>query len=379
MKKVISAVLAVMMMLSVALTVNAENLTEDIKGYIYMTVERITLGQGLIQEPVKVPYKNGESLAEITERVLGDKSTFTGDMASYNLNGVKDGGEPTGWSTNDVPGDIMSAFAEEETDLEGRAKAEVLSAYDYSFYSGWMFTVDNISINAGAGAIYEGEDTSDGSCYKDGSVVRLQYSLYGWGEDLGISWGYFDFKTTNTFCDRSSLVRKIADINNDGSQEKYGEAYNEAVTLLNTWNITEAQITNVLDKIQEIDNSHQHSYSYVGNGDGTHKKTCADCDTSVNEECSFVDGTCSYCGTQKITGIYGDVDLDNEVSIKDATLVQKHIAGIVELSPRQLFNATVDNEKKINVAISTKIQKIVCHKELETMIGSTYTIYTKLK
>ena len=47
-------------------------------GYVYFTVEKLTLGQGFVIEPVKVGVENGETLAALTQRVLGAKSTYTG-------------------------------------------------------------------------------------------------------------------------------------------------------------------------------------------------------------------------------------------------------------------------------------------------------------
>lgn len=249
MRKLLSLFLALALVISTVATFSAEE-EKAFDGYIYMTVERNTLGQGFIQEPIKVGYYEGESLADITERMLGDRSTFTGDISNYYLEGIKDGGEPENWTSDEIPSDIKKALG---GNVNGRTKDDVLQAFDYTSYSGWMFTVDNKGIDVGAGGVSYA-DKADTTHYTDGSVVRLQYTLYGYGEDVGISWGMMSFDTTNKFVDRSDLISYVADINDENTQSEYGTAYTDAVKLLNTWNVTEEEINSAikaLDATQE--------------------------------------------------------------------------------------------------------------------------------
>ena len=56
--------------------------------------------------------------------------------------------------------------------------------------------------------------------------------------------------------------------------------------------------------------------------------------------------------------LLGDVNLDGVVTIDDATLVQKYLAGISELDdPLQLLAADVDSSGEITIDDSTRIQK----------------------
>lgn len=249
MRKLLSLFLALALVISTVATFSAEE-EKAFDGYIYMTVERNTLGQGFIQEPIKVGYYEGDSLADIAERMLGDRSTFTGDISNYYLEGIKDGGEPENWTSDEIPSDIKNALGK---NVNGRTKDDVLQAFDYTSYSGWMFTVDNKGIDVGAGGVSYA-DKADTTHYTDGSVVRLQYTLYGYGEDVGISWGMMSFDTTNKFVDRSDLISYVADINDENTQSEYGTAYTDAVKLLNTWNVTEEEINSAikaLDATQE--------------------------------------------------------------------------------------------------------------------------------
>lgn len=251
MKKLLSLFLVLAVVFSTVATFSAEE-EKAFDGYIYMTVERNTLGQGFVQEPVKVGYYEGESLADITERMLGDRSTFTGTVSStYYLEGIKDGGEPENWTSDEIPSDIKNALGK---NVNGRTKDDVLQAFDYTSYSGWMFTLDNKGIDVGAGGVSYA-DKADTTHYTDGSVVRLQYTLYGYGEDVGISWGMMSFDTTNKFVDRSDLISYVADINDENAQSEYGTAYTNAVNLLTQWNVTEEQIDNAIKALDDTKQS----------------------------------------------------------------------------------------------------------------------------
>ena len=55
--------------------------------------------------------------------------------------------------------------------------------------------------------------------------------------------------------------------------------------------------------------------------------------------------------------LYGDIDLDNEISIKDATNIQKYIASIDKLNEKQLIFADIDKSGKVDINDASCIQK----------------------
>ncbi|MFZ2888017.1 MAG: leucine-rich repeat protein, partial [Ruminococcus bromii] len=57
----------------------------------------------------------------------------------------------------------------------------------------------------------------------------------------------------------------------------------------------------------------------------------------------------------------GDVNMDGGIDILDATLIQKYVAGIVELSAEQKYLADYINDGDITVVDATKIQKFIVH------------------
>ena len=71
-------------------------------------------------------------------------------------------------------------------------------------------------------------------------------------------------------------------------------------------------------------------------------------------------------------GMYGDVDYDWEVTVKDSTLIQKYIAGMEKLSISQRWNASVVSDNKINIKDATAIQKHLASVETNSRIGEEY-------
>lgn len=59
--------------------------------------------------------------------------------------------------------------------------------------------------------------------------------------------------------------------------------------------------------------------------------------------------------------VLGDVDLDGDINVKDATLIQLYCAHLNTLTEEQLLNADVDNDNDVNVKDATQIQLFTAH------------------
>ena len=68
-------------------------------------------------------------------------------------------------------------------------------------------------------------------------------------------------------------------------------------------------------------------------------------------------------------GILGDVNGDGKVNIKDATMIQKAAAKIIELTDDEKLRADVNSDNKNNVKDATAIQKFVAKIETGFPIG----------
>ncbi len=69
---------------------------------------------------------------------------------------------------------------------------------------------------------------------------------------------------------------------------------------------------------------------------------------------NFVDLDASSCSY-----LVGDADLDSTVSIKDATAIQKHLAGLITLSEVGKVAADTDENTELNIKDATAIQKYI--------------------
>jgi len=248
-KKIITLFISAAMSLLLCVSANAH---ESYDGYVYFTVERLTLGQGFAVEPTKVGYYKTDMLIDIAERFLGDKCLITKSSYGDYISGIKDGGDPEGWTSANIPAPIM----EKLKTVSGRNTGNELCEFDYSKQSGWQFTIDDVSMSVGASSVTYGENSSDGAHFTDNSVVRLQFSVYNWGADIGsLHWATgtneFSEADVNTFADKSALIKKVADINCANERADYGKSYTAAMTVLEDWDATAYEIQNAVNNLRE--------------------------------------------------------------------------------------------------------------------------------
>ncbi len=59
------------------------------------------------------------------------------------------------------------------------------------------------------------------------------------------------------------------------------------------------------------------------------------------------------------SGILGDTDEDSKVTIKDATLIQKHLASLASISEKALPFADANRDNRLSVSDATQIQKFI--------------------
>ena len=71
----------------------------------------------------------------------------------------------------------------------------------------------------------------------------------------------------------------------------------------------------------------------------------------------------------------GDSDLSDKVNVKDATLVQKHVASLLTLEDKALFAANADGSDAVNVKDATAIQKFCASISTGYAIGE-YVLYS---
>lgn len=177
--------------------INTPTLTEaPPSGYVTVSVEKFTLGQGYAIEPIQVPFYEGEMAGQVVARVLGSGNYNNGmneENISYLAN-IKDAE-----STVNIPTYIQKEIEKNGSTIGARTNSDWLGQFDYTDMSGWMYTANHKLPDVG---MSEYEVT-------DGSVIRLQFTVYGYGGDLGFSFGLPYIEVAN----KDRLTEKVAEIN----------------------------------------------------------------------------------------------------------------------------------------------------------------------
>lgn len=227
-KKLISFMIFMVMLFTTTVSVFAQgNVVKGINtpsGYVTVSMEKFTLGLGYIIEPVKVPIYEGTTVAKIITDLLGKGNyTNTGSVESgFYLASVKD--DDT--REQNVPQYILDQCGS----IDERGEEGWLGEFDYTFMSGWMYCVNNKFPNFGSSDYYP----------KDGDVIRWQFTVYGYGMDIG--GGFAGDATEGSFegsyvpmANKDVLTAKLAEINSaedkdellakEGVHAAYDKAY----------------------------------------------------------------------------------------------------------------------------------------------------------
>lgn len=192
----------VMVLSVMTVTVNA-NAEKTPLGHVVVSVEKFSIGQGYMVEPVILPFYADTSGAELIMQVLeanGLEAGYTGKVeGGFYLSSIKDtNGDRTAIFNNT----IQKVMEDDGVTPQNPREADTLGEFDYTFASGWLYTIDNV--RAGYGL----SDLTPQNGLKDGSVLRMQFSAYGFGADLGIdNGGYGEYLPV---VDRDELTSLIA-------------------------------------------------------------------------------------------------------------------------------------------------------------------------
>ncbi len=92
---------------------------------------------------------------------------------------------------------------------------------------------------------------------------------------------------------------------------------------------------------------------------GISANTFASCDnvTVICKDDSFVNNALS--GKVKLSHNVGDSNMDNEVSVMDATLIQRYVAGITPLSNQSLAFSDANFDANVSILDATCVQRII--------------------
>ncbi|MEG1027574.1 MAG: hypothetical protein RSE07_02700, partial [Oscillospiraceae bacterium] len=240
MKKIISSILSLAMLLSLAVPTFAIKPSEVVatgkpQGYVTFVIEVSTLGQGYLEEPQKIPFYEGDNYASLTTRLLEEKGrtwTQTGKvdsgfyLATVQDNYADDESRAVALNPPKYLIDYLTASGVTINDLKesGSIYGNELGEFDFHNTSGWMYSIAQQKKfpNVGVSDSYP--------C--DGDVIRWQFTLNGLGADLGSN--LMNGDVVLEWRDRDGLIAMVGAINSaknkkeilaqSGAQQAYDKA-----------------------------------------------------------------------------------------------------------------------------------------------------------
>lgn len=206
-KRLLAAVLAVVMLASLSFVAFAAQGDDD-EFKVVVSMEGLTLGQGLYFEPQVYTLSEINALLETEGYGPLDRSEVTAGLATlaffidHNIDYTMTGNwTDTAYVSSiknvdkgylDIPSVITENGGPSNDENDGN-NDEYLGEFDYDSMSGWMITVNDFMINVGCAGWYFENEEQKALCPSDlGNtyVVRWQFTLHGYGADLGVDTGW---------------------------------------------------------------------------------------------------------------------------------------------------------------------------------------------
>ncbi len=283
MKKILSMILVLVMTVSGA-TVATKNTEAASTGTVTVTVEKMSIGQGFLIAPTQIAIYTGDTVATVFERLMTQTSknyalTTTGYLAKI-----------AGADTRqiNIPDEIASKMSVYTyTDLNEHTKQpqifsiakpnnvtntgnkdEYLGTDDYSEMSGWVFTKNNVAYFSNAEIDKDNIDYSNPDIYNiyqsmrqvkvnNGDVIRYQFSVYGFGADVGIDNAKLTGIARVPLADKTQLLKGIGSINQNKAYwlvyPNVAAAYNHAVSVAQTYNASQADVDAAITALRAAD------------------------------------------------------------------------------------------------------------------------------
>lgn len=266
MKKILSLIIALALVFSALSTVTVFAEKEDIS--ITISVEGATIGQGFYVEPTVYTLSEINDLLSQEDYGPYTAETLTAGMATlamfidygieYRIKGDWESSvyiaEIKGIDTGklNIP-DVISKNGGPSNDDNQGNEDEWLGEFDYSFMAGWMITVDHHMIGVGCGNYNAAQARAEGSTFGDGSVIRWQFTLWGYGLDLGVDNGWGMGGPYYTAANKCDIYRKYAELKQRGFFNTHPEAKAAALAVMENLTATQAQADGALSALEKAE------------------------------------------------------------------------------------------------------------------------------
>lgn len=250
-KKILSLVLALALVVSTMTVTFAE---ANDKVTVTVTIERFTIGQGYLLKPTSVEVDKDASVKDVLEKAAQEnniKLNATTSSYGYYLDSISyadTGVVNIPKSISSMPGidaDYGGGYtvhydAPTNTTVNSRFEDEQkLGGGSFTDLAGWMYALNN----------KESDNGMDAQPVADGDVVRVQFSVYAAGADIGFKSWYAGIESAK-LADKDSLIKKVAELSAKENQDK---DLTEAISVLEKYDATQQEVDDALAKLQATD------------------------------------------------------------------------------------------------------------------------------
>ena len=243
----------------------AQTAAGEKKATVVFSIEKFTIGQGYLVLPIQVEMETDASVADVFLKVAQERGiTYKSDETAYTfflrsiyhadtgiINIPKEISQmpPYQFSFGSGEEDQIVYNAPSNEKNEGNHLEEgALGESSYHTMAGWMFTVNNESIS----------ESADSVPVKDGDVIRLQFSVYGYGADLGFDTEEWTGIPRIVLADRDALMREVAATNSDMQKNtEIKKAYEDALSVLTIYQASQQEIDNALEALKNAKKTYQ--------------------------------------------------------------------------------------------------------------------------
>ena len=230
------AVMVAIMMVSLTAFANADTLLtldELRESYGAISVEAYNLGQGFLVEP-SLYVKDGRCVSDITADALTIKNIgYLGDMYMGSVSYF------SGFEFDDTIEPQYPEYLEEHSwEFDGMGDGNgYLEEFDYSWMSGWCYTINDWWASWGANDAYPGDEIVDynsGETKILGDVIRWHFTVKGYGCDCGFVGNVMaEWMGGNLFIqeDKTDLIFLLAAINDYYGNSDTDDVYETALAV----------------------------------------------------------------------------------------------------------------------------------------------------
>ena len=344
MRKVLGRIIAIVAVIALSFTVAqgyVAKAADEEKITVYVTIEKTSIGQGFLVEPTRLVVPKGTTAKEAIEEALeedgGDyalKITET-QFGGY-ISGIKDADD----GEVDIPDSIanlpsytnwdQTVVAPPSNDNNDGNVDEDLDERDYNSTSGWMGFINNASAQEGLDAIE----------LSDNDVVRLQFSIFGYGLDLGYS--YDPSVEKLTVANKDALIKAAADmwylIPDSDWDDDIDSEFDDVIDALENHDLTQDDADNLLGSLK---------YYPVKQDETTTQEI-----TTTQEETTTAEETTTVAETTTV------VETTTAAATTEAATTTAHSALKKVKKPARVKIKKVAKKKKAAKKLKVKFKKV---------------------